>query len=374
MPSKEYSIKTELLLSATNAIRSSFALESNRDIGTRLAVRLLLPYILIDGETAISGVLVNTLEHHYPQTDAEAKTLLSLCEKLIERKNIRVLDGCVSICLARYQHFMTNQRPGGAVHWLLAGMELERMVLCGGNKHDGSWQQSLSTGTCFRKLVTYCTETSSSLLKGLLGGGEAGVSLLYVRGTEIVAALAESEIARFISAVKVLEHIVTMAEAVALRKDDAIVGSSIVACLEKRPNEEDDGVVSSLASPSMYWNLISLAKVILDRNAERERADELHLYVASFDVRGMHVLMETFTVLKATMDVEGRTDISEFDLQEMRLAFANGLMRAFVAENASKKSLSNRIARASVDGLYSSDLAKVSREKQELVVQGMLEF
>lgn len=374
MPSTEYSLKTELLLSAALAIRSSFALEGHRDIGTRLAVRLLLPHITIDADVAITGALVDALEHHYPQTDAEAKTLLTLCRSLVERKNVRVLDGCVSICLARYQHFLADQRPGGAVHWLLEGMELERLVLCGGNKLDGSWQRSLSTGICYRLLVNFCLETSNGLLKGLLGGGEGGVSLLYVRGTEIVAALEVSEIARFISAVKVLEHVVAMAEAVAERKDDAIVGSSIVACLEKRANEEDDGVVSTLAKPNMYWNLIKLAKVILEKNADREQVEELHLYTASFDVRGMQVLLETLTTLKATLDMEGQTDIPDYEIQETRLAFADGLMRAFVAENATKQSISNRVPRVSVEGLLAADLGKVSREKQELVVQRMLEF
>ena len=74
---------------------------------------------------------------HRRPPDAEANTLLALCRKLVERKNVRVLNGCVSIALSRYRHFLRDQRPGGAVHWLLTGMELESLVLCNGTKRTG---------------------------------------------------------------------------------------------------------------------------------------------------------------------------------------------------------------------------------------------
>ena len=136
-PSDKYSLKTELLLSASFSIRSSLATEGHHDLGTRLSVRLLLPHVKIDGDVRVTANLVDVLEHHSPQTDAEANTLLSLCRSLVERKNVRVLDGCVSSALARYRYFLQDQRPGGAVHWLLAGMELESLVLCTGTKRTG---------------------------------------------------------------------------------------------------------------------------------------------------------------------------------------------------------------------------------------------
>jgi hypothetical protein len=372
-PLDGFSIKTELLLNASFAIRSSLATEGHHDLGTRLAVRLLLPHVEIDADLRITANLVDTLEHHSPQTDAEANTLVSLCHKLVERKNVRVLDGCVSIALSRYQHFLRDQRPGGAVHWLLKGMELESLVLCNGAKRTGAWQRALSTGVCYRLLVTYCMETSNALLKGLLGD-EEGAALLYARGQQMVTAQEESEMAAFIPAVKVLEHIVIMAEAIAERKDDSLVASSIVACLEERANDEDEGVVSSLARSSMHWGLLRLAKDILDRNTQRERLEELHLYTASFDVRGMQVLLERFTVMTSSREMERLKAVSAEETQKIRLALGEGLMRAFVAENVTKKIASSRVPKVSVTGIYASDLGKVSREKQEFVVQKMLDF
>jgi hypothetical protein len=372
-PPDGFSIKTELLLNASFAIRSSLATEGHHDLGTRLAVRLLLPHVEIDADLRITANLVDTLEHHSPQTDAEANTLVSLCHKLVERKNVRVLDGCVSIALSRYQHFLRDQRPGGAVHWLLKGMELESLVLCNGAKRTGAWQRALSTGVCYRLLVTYCMETSNALLKGLLGD-EEGAALLYARGQQMVTAQEESEMAAFIPAVKVLEHIVIMAEAIAERKDDSLVASSIVACLEERANDEDEGVVSSLARSSMHWGLLRLAKDILDRNTQRERLEELHLYTASFDVRGMQVLLERFTVMTSSREMERLKAVSAEETQKIRLALGEGLMRAFVAENVTKKIASSRVPKVSVTGIYASDLGKVSREKQEFVVQKMLDF
>lgn len=372
--STEYSIQTELLLNAAFAIRSSFATENQSDIGTRLVVRLLLPHIGVDADVRITATLVDALEHHFPATDAEANSLLELCQKLVQRKNIRVLDGCVSIALARYRHFLIDERPGGAVHWLLVGMEYEALCMYG-TKRTGNWQQLLATSVCYRVLVTYCMETSEALLKGLLGEGE-GVALLYARGKEMLTVCEESDTAGYIAAVKVLENVVSMAEAIAQRKDDALVASGIIACLEERPNDEDDGVVSCLARSSMHWNLIRLAKVILDRNAELETIEEMHPYTASFDVRGMQVLLERLTVMVASLEMEGTTIVSSEEIQQIRLAFAEGLMRAFVAENANKKTAYSKktLPRASVAGILAADLGTVSREKQELVVQSMLDY
>ncbi len=370
--SNEYSIQTELLLSAAFSIRSSFATEGQADIGTRLVVRFFLPHIKLDSDIRITANMVDALEHHSPATDAEANSLLDLCRKLVERKNIRVLDGCVSIALARHRHYLMDKRPGGAVHWLLVGMDFEALCLYG-TKRTGNWQKTLATSVCYRVLVTYCMETSEALLKGILGE-EEGVSLLFARGKEMIAACEESDIAGYIAAVKVLQHIVSMAEAIADRKDDALVASSIISCLEERPNDEDDGVVFCLARSSMHWNLLRLAKVIVDRNTEREKIEEMHLYMASFDVRGMQVLLEKLTIIIATFEMEGQTAVSPEDVQQLRLAFAEGLMRAFVAENATKKSAYKKSPRVSVAGICASGLAKVSREKQELVVQNMLDF
>lgn len=374
--SDKYSLNLELLIGASFAIRSSLAIEGHHDLGSRLAVRMLLPFITIDSDVRITANLANILEHHFPNSDAEANSLLVLCQKLVERKNVRVLDGCVSICLARYQHYLNENRPGGAVHWLLTGMDLEALVLCDGPKRSGAWQRALSSGVCYRRLFAYFTETSQLLLKTLIGDGK-GASLLYARAKEMVTAKEESNFASFVPAVKLLENVVLMAGVIAERKEDAIVASSIVTCLEERANEEDDGTVSSLARPSMHWDLLRLATVILDRDARRADTQETDTQsISSFDVRGMGVLLSSFTVVSKTDAIhqDSNAKLLPEDLQQTRRSLGEGLKRAFVAENAMIKSAVSRTPRTSVVGVYAANFARHSREDQERAVKMMLEY
>ena len=382
-PSKGYNIDTELLLRASSAIRSSLAIEGCSDLGTRLAVRLLLPYIEIDSDTRITATLVDILDHHSPKSDGEARSLLALCRNLIERKNIRVLDGCVSICLARYFYYRGKRTPGGAVHWLLAGVHLESLLFCKGLKRSGDWQRALASGVCYRNLVTYFTETSRSLLKSLLGE-KNGASLIYARAKEMIAETKEEEssidsLASFVPAVKLLENIIITAAAIVERKDNTIIANSIISCLEERPNDENDGVMSCLAW-SLNWDLMRLAIAVLEMDAQRaqtkdrDKSDERA--IASFDVRGIGVLLSVFTTETKAQDVKQqdrteKTNVDEDELQRTRLTLAEGLKRAFVAENAMKRMAKS--GRSKTAG-YAANLCKCSREEQEWTVGTMLRY
>lgn len=373
----------ELLIGASSSIRSSLAKEGHHDLGTRLAVRLLLPHIEIDSDLRITASLVDTLEHHSPKSDAEARSLLSLCRKLIERKNVRVLDGCDSICLARYLHYMGERIPGGAVHWLLTGIDLESLVLCDGPKRSGDWQRALSYGVCYRRLVLDFTETSRSLLKMCLGE-EKGASVYYARGKEMVASTKEemsnvSNLVSFVPAVKLLENIIIIAGAIREKKDNYIIANSIISCLEERPNDEDDGVVSSLAQ-SFKWELLQLAVEILDMDAERLELQEHRdneRSISSFDVQGMGVLLSIFTMETKAQELKKQneaTDPNEEGLQRMRLILGEGLKRAFLAENAMKRATKGKRSKTSGASIYTANFSKHSREEQEVAVQMMLEY
>ncbi|KAL3895892.1 MAG: hypothetical protein SGARI_007315, partial [Bacillariaceae sp.] len=277
---------------ASSAIVSSLAVEGASDLGARLAVKLLVPLIQIGSDIQYTAALVSTLEHHAPHSDSEAKRLLSLCRKLIERKNVRVMDGCVSICLARYCKYKNEERPGGYVYWLLMGLEIESKVLCDGPTGSGSWQNALSSGVCYRKLVAEYTETAQSMLALLLAEeSKTGASNMFARAKEMVEAQEKSTFTPFIPAVKVLEHVYTMAKAISEkiskeitpRKAHENVATAIVACLEERPNDEDDGAVSSLARPPMRWDLLRLGKQMLEFDATTGDTEP----VSSFDVKGM---------------------------------------------------------------------------------------
>ena len=383
-PSNTYNLDTELLIAASSAIRSSLSTEGYHDLGTRLAVRLLLPNIEIDSDIRITATLVDALEHHSPKSDAEAKSLLSLCRKLIERKNVRVLDGCDSICFARYLHYIGERIPGGAVHWLLAGMDLESLVLCEGPKRSGDWQRALASGVCYRRLVLDFTETSRSLLKTLLGE-ETGASLLYLRAKEMVAATKEelltNNLVSFVPAVKLLENIIIIAGGIVERKDSSIVANGIVSCLEERPNDEDDGVVSSL-SRSLSWDLLRLAIEILDKDsksAELQEQSDNERSISSFDVRGMGVLLTVFTIETKAQQLKEQTEmvapgVEEEELQRTRLILGEGLKRAFVAENYMKRATKSRRSKTSGSKIYSANFSKHSREEQEHAVKMMLEY
>lgn len=392
MLKNQSNLDMELLIEAASAIRSSLATEGYSDLGTRLAVRLLLPDIEIDSDLRITATLVDTLEHHSPKSDAEAKSLLLLCRKLIERKNVRVLDGCCSICLARFLHYIGEGVPGGAVHWLLAGMDLESLVLCDGPKLSAGWQRALTSGVCYRRLVVYFTETSRSLLKSLLGE-EKGASLLYAKAKEMVAATKEessnnNNIISSVPAVKLLENIVIIAGAIVAgaileMKENSIVANSIVSCLEERPNDNDDGVVSSLAG-SLSWNLLRLATDILNVDAKRAELQEhrdksTESSISSFDVRGMGVLLSVFTIETKSQDLKEKngtekTDLDEAELQRTRLILGEGLKRAFVAENSMKRAARNRKSKASGARICSANFSKHSLEEQEQAVKIMLEY
>ena len=372
---------TELLVGAASSVRSSLANEGHHDLGTRLAVRLLLPHIQIDSDLRITATLVNTLEHHSPNSDSEAKGLLSLCRNLIERKNVRVLDGCSSICLARYRYYMDKNFPGVAIHWLLTGIELESLVLCDGPKRSGYWQRALSSGVCYRRLVLDFTQTARSLLKSCLGE-EKGGSLSFPRGKQMVAATKEElSIENFVPAVKLLENIVTIAGAIQEKADNSIVANGIVSCLEERANDEDDGVVSSLAR-SFSWDLLRLAVEILDLDAERYDMREPwdnEKSISSFDVRGMGVLLSVLTIeIKAQNMKEqsepGTSSLDEEELYRMRVIVGEGLKRAFLAENAMKRTIKGKGSKASGGKMYTTNYHKHSREEQERAVQMLLDY
>ena len=367
-------LPVELLLNAVFSLRASFSVEEGQeDVGTQLSVRMLLPHIRPRADPRLAAMLADTLEHHTPKSDAEADALLLLCSDFVERKSVQALDGCISVVLSRYQHYEKEQRPAGAINWLLKGIELEALLYCDQSKEGTSaWQEQLSSsGVCYRLLNTICLHTAQSLLKCLLRE-EDSIALTHVRGEEIVIELEKSNLMSYVPAVRLLDHIVAITTSSAEHPDEALIADHIISCLADERNDEDDGVVSSLARSSMHWDLLRLAHQILERRADMD-------FTAPFDVRGMQVLMERFTTVLACREVERvKTELaSQEDIQAMRLSFSNGLMKAFVAENAQKKlsSSANRSTdTTSVADICAADLGKYSRDKQEKVVERMLDF
>lgn len=379
--------ETELhTIHAAQAIRSSFAVEAEdaagdarrptdfRDVGARVTVELLLPYIKVGSSLTFTAMLVDTLEHHFPGSDPEATKLLSLCEKLVERKNVRILDGCDSICLARYLHYKKSNEMGNAITWLIKGAELEALLYCGPNR-TGAWQTSLSTGVCFRRLVAEFSGTSLTMLRYLVGGEDDGSATdTYQKAKKMIESQQESSITPYLAEVKVLGHVAAMAKAISekltVKMWTTHVASNIVACLEEKCDDEDSGTVSSLAPPCMQWDLLRLATLMLERDAAKGDMEA----TASFDVAGMGTLMSCFTMNVEGMKMTNQLDaVSSENLYKMRLALGEGLKRSFIAENAEKALPEMQTSKLSADGVYAAQFGNCSPEVQELAVKNMLD-
>ncbi len=305
-----------------------------------------LPSITPKADVKIAAFLTNRLEHYAPQTDAEANALLELLRDKVQRQNVRLLDGCVSICLARYLHYKNKEeRPGGAVHWLVTGMAMESLIYSSGE------------GVCERILESYCSATLTSLLQGMLGQ-EQGVSLTYTTANDMMASLEESS--NQVQAVQCLQVIAQMSSAMLNQEISTVLG-----CIDKCLSKTFSKSVSTLAPSPMHWDMLQLAEGILQ--LVLSSPDDFQLTVA-----GIQLLMETFTEVVATRDMLN-SPIDENEILEMRETLAEGLMRAFVDENALKKQ-TPQTSRVNVSGIYSPELGKNSKEKQEIVVRNMLEF
>jgi len=370
-----YDLQTHLLLEASSSILSSFAAQSQHDVGVRLSARLILPYATPDN-VRVAATLAETLGRHAPRSDAETRDLLTLCEDLIVRGSVRVADACDSLCYCRYQHHADVGKAGGAAHWLLTGAEIWTSVRSTLDEAKGKVPSPLEVelaGACGRRFVTVCMETARSLLSELAMPSSGQALAHYCKvGKEMLEAIMEGDLAHLIrreQSTALLQHICDIADAI---KDDdrSALAESIVDCLDEKVDKEVSGSVDILAPPSMRANLLKAAltyilekedtKFSADNNLKEAQEDSstksFAVPASSFDVRGVQALMARLTELtynasfspvsmrSANLGGKKATASSPanlpFDEEKMRLALCNGLERAFVSENAKRKEAS----------------------------------
>jgi hypothetical protein len=333
-------LETDLLLSAADAIVSSHA-PGRADIGIRLAISLLLPHATPKGDHRIEASLAEILSHHKPETDTETTQLLDLVRPLVVKKSVRVMDGCTNLVLSRYQHYADN--AVGAVYWLLRGVELEREAY------------GFEVGSCNRLLLTSCITTAQALLMGLVGEHE-NLGTTFAHAKDLATSIREDDLdTSAIREVSVLLHVVDLAIAIVQTQGDSIVASHIFSCLIE--GIRNDGVVYTLAHPSMHWDFLQLAYVILNNDNTS----------APFDVSGMECLLMRLT------EIVMATDKEHDDIPKMRLAFAQGLMRAHIAENAKRKIVTSPSS-SRIQGALSTKLTSFSQADQERIVTKMLDM
>jgi len=267
-------------------------------------------------------------------------------------------------------------------HWLLKGMEVRMRWLPEDRQLGGACPSA-------RKFDALCETSATNLISALAartcskptstteveGGSEEDVLYAQRIATEVLEAarsddeaMSSTAVGRFAS-VRLLGHAVDVGLGVA-GGDTGVIASAIVRCLEERAVEEDGcggssegGAVHTLAAPDTYANLLKLASVIL----EEEKADASKKGCAAsssaFDVHGIHILMARLTqVLSWTKNaVSKKGSANGRAFQSMRDLLCNGLMRAFVTENAASvavvgKERASQAMRYGGDGKGSSSL------------------
>ena len=340
--SLSYDIESELLLSASTSILSSFAMQNRNDVGIRLSTELLLPHAL-PVKRRIWAHMAQVLERHLPGSDAEARHLISCCDNLVAKGCTRIKDASESICFGRYLHYRNEDEVNSAAYWLCRGIEVSsKLAFNSQEKHNTL--VDVSDSICLRELVMLFSRTSHSILELTmrLHSEESDTATSFVRVvqagkvmTNIVTSDDCYDYIRSDSSIRLLEFVTEIGLNVVSKEKNDVTANFIIKCLEDYNDEY--GAVVTLASRDIFGYLLSIAHDILV-------ADE-NVYISgnvksSFDVYGIQVLMSIYTQYISTANATSpqqrpiiaklRQDIS---LTEMQIALAGGLKRAFIFEN-----------------------------------------
>eukprot|EP00978_Attheya_sp_CCMP212_P019420 scaffold54402_cov33-Attheya_sp.AAC.1 len=110
---------------------------------------------------------------------------LQLCEDLV-RKGSRgvVLDTCLSLCMAWHEHYASDDTPGGAIFWLLRGIE------CRSKMPVNTGVGTISS--CDRKLRIMCASAAQRLVQSMVEQSSKVTQHVEV-AHEIVKSIKEDE-------------------------------------------------------------------------------------------------------------------------------------------------------------------------------------
>lgn len=336
-----YDIETELLLSASSAILSSFSIQNHSDVGVGVSARLLKPYVVPENPQ-VTAYFAEMLCRHWPKSDAETLNLLESCKDAVTRRSKRMLDACDSLGFSRSKYYSRLGNFQKSTYFLLRGIEY--VSFYGADVKHMEGFQFLSSSTCFRRLALVCADATQYILNQIhtcfsAPNDEIDVSVLTepLRMCKtIVETIAEDEISHLVSSwpsIALLTHVTDLGLNFTLGKK-AEAAEAIINCLKYR--QDVDGSVIILAHPGLYGYLLTCAYDILvaeDTNASFASAR------SSFDVEGMQILFSRFTqycsidqfYIQSVPASSLRSDISHND---MRYALGRGLMRTFIVENA----------------------------------------
>lgn len=350
--------KTELLGEASSAIVSSLA-ETKPDIASQLAIRLLLPYTTQPGNGPVLATINGVLERYSPSTPEYARTLLSLCRPLVERKSVLVFEGCVAVMLRLYQQQLALENFERATTVLLDGMELEAVVL-----------GEAALGACHRTLVGVCNNTALSLLQFAVGGVEL-VGPVHKTAQFMVDAFEKhSTSPETIPAAMLLNRALSIVAALLEEDFESTAKHTIESLCLSRDGSSGHTIIRTLVS--MHWVLLKLACLVLEQDGlDLNGADSF-----PFDQQGVTLLMETLARLEASWACGLAAAPSDEEILATKSLLAKGLAKAFVLENARKKKRLSRLPgyRDDIAGILTTDLYKHDRATQERVVSSLLDY
>lgn len=362
--SSKINIQTELLLHAAEAIVSSFSVQGQCNVGVRTAIDLLLPYSLpsrvesvaagkkststwdIVYEPRIAAMIAQVLSHRLPATDAEARDLLHLCEDAVRLGSVPIADACESLAFSRASHYRTDGIYSREVYWLLRGMEVQSCWLPSDRRRRLGFASR-------RHFDSLCERSANDLISMLSIAAVTNLSdadvtetqekemskVLKVAEDVLEGILQEDVMAPVLKGhveANLLKYSVDIALADA-KGDTVQVAKDIVHFLEERClSEEYGGVVSTLADPQMYSDLLHIAFAIL---LKEDEVSKMEFAKCAFTIHGMHVLMARLTQVLAWEGVicasdessasqpKRLSDVREEYFRAMRLSFCKGLVR-----------------------------------------------
>lgn len=335
---EDYSdLKIQYLCEAASAIITSLVHAKPSGIG--LAIRLLLPYAIKEGNREVVTNIALMMEHHWPDGDGEATSLLQLVRPVLEMKSARVLDGCCSQVLGCYSRHVAAGRHADATHWLVKGIECEK-VLFG--------EKSQKRRSCHRQLASHCLRYITILLK----------ALTKEQATEPQDLVDAKAIAEVLEGVDVKEARVLVALCAIFDESNAkTMAKHLISCL-KDQMDPLTGYCGPLAPASMHWPLLRIAREIINLQGRAGKPPQ-----AAFDCDGVKILMER------TLQLEGV--VPEHEMEKMRELLATALASAVVAENASRSETS-MAPWIEAGKIRSMKLNNHSLAMQERAVQHML--
>ena len=275
--------------------------------------------------------------------------MIQLCEETIRLGSVRIAEACESMAFSRASYHRSKSNLGRQVYWLLRGMEVQSCWL------PSEFKRTLGFA-CRRHFDALCEQSAINLVSILaanahfvdeLGENGDGAVLSAVSDARDVleAILQDDAMASVLKGhveANLLRYVVDIALEDA-KGDSVMVAKNIINCLEERCLTEGDngGIVTTLANPKMYLDLLHIAAAILYQ--EEKSLGPMEFAKCAFTVHGMHILMARMTqVLSWEGVICSRDSFSKQPSVEreeyfgaMRLSLCKGLMRVFVSAKPS---------------------------------------